>query len=88
MAWEFESPPGHQYERTSFDSNAEALFLPCLQKKKKSRGVWPRDFCYSEDRYRTRKSGSGLDEEDFGFRSVLAHAFDAFATGRITGIDF
>ena len=27
MAWEFESPPGHQLERTSFDSNAEALFL-------------------------------------------------------------
>jgi len=27
MAWEFESPPGHQLERMSFDSNAEALFL-------------------------------------------------------------
>ena len=27
MAWEFESPPGHQLERMSFGSDIEALFL-------------------------------------------------------------
>ena len=39
MAWEFESPPGHQLERMSFDSNAEALFFispPSSIKKSRS----------------------------------------------------
>ena len=81
-------PLGTSYERMSFDSNAEALFFVLFHRNKEVPKRMAPGLLVFRKYVLNEENGSGLDKEDFSFRRVLAHAFDAVQAGSLALVAF